>query len=889
MDKPILNTKIEIPPLRGDIVNRESAAAGFGKTTLLSQWASTRKKPVVWFSIDDNDNDVSCFYSYFIRALQKWRPLLGKTAFNLLQVPQPPPMESILILLINEIQKIKDEITLIIDDYHLILSQRINQLMIFLIEHLPQNMHLIISSRSDPNLPLGRWRSQNKVTEVRAADLSFIYEESDFLLNKVLELGLTSEDIFRLESRTEGWVTGLQLAALSLKNYKDREDFIKQFHGDNRYVVDYLLEEVFNQQPDAIQKFLLHTAVLDRLSGPLCDFLTEGRNSGDLLEVLEKQNMFIFPIDVERKWYRYHQLFKDVLTQKLKHLPGIDEKYTALNQKAGQWFENHGFNDEAIDHFLEAADFENAAELLEITAEIKWLCGQQIKLLGWFEKFPREYISQHPHLGTFFARELFMNGRGEEADELLNRAEQKLGSLKESFVITASGLQLTKDELRGRILVVRSVMSSYRGDFTGVVLSAGDALELLNKEDLRWRNIAAITYGLANSWAGFGNFSRAKRAFQEAQHLSKKIEDVYLYIFCGICIAAAEMLQGECKKAVKTYSGLLEEAEKKGLKNSGIVGAIQAALGGIYCELNELEKGISYLETGIDLAEQGHDALMLASARLNQLRVLIYVEAYTKAMKLVEQMETSQHASFYPPWMKHVLTAIRPWLSMKLGNLKQAAKWAEGLGFPDQDQITMRTEQEHVILARILIAQNETDKVRQLLDYLFDDAQKGNRFLRIVELHILSAINHYFQDDIKSAAKELYTALIFAEPRGLFRIFVYEGETVAELIEVILDEKINSKSDPYPKVSDIYLNNMVKEIREEKHKSDKSKLEEPLSDRELQVLEYISTGLTNNQIADKLFVSLNTIRTHTKKINSKLVVHSRTQAVAKAKELGLIQ
>jgi len=906
MEQLILNTKIEIPPLRGDIITRErllnlisensdqnvilvSAAAGFGKTTVLSQWANRSQKPVVWFSIDNNDNDVSCFYSYFIKALQKWKPGLAKTALSLLQVPQPPQIESVLILLINEIQDQKDEITLILDDFHLISSPRINQLMVFLIDHQPENFHLIISSRSDPNLPFARWRSQNRLVEIRAADLSFTIEESDSLFNTMLKLGLGSDDISRLGDRTEGWVTGLQLAALSLQSIKDREGFIKQFHGDNRYVVDYLLEEVFNQQPDDVQMFLLQTSILDRLSGPLCDYLTEGQKSAELLEVLEKQNMFIFPIDVEKNWYRYHQLFKDVLTQRLQHLPGIDEKFTALNQRAGEWYASNGFNDEAIDHYLNAAEFESAADLLENTAEIKWLCGQQIKLLSWFEKFPREYISQHPHLGAFFARELFMNGRGEESEEVLNRAEQNLGVLKESYVTTASGLQLTKDDLRGRILVVRSVMSSYQGDFTGVILYAGDALELLNKGDLRWRNIATITYALANSWAGFGNFSRAKKAFQEAQQLSAKIEDVYLYIFCGICIAAAEMLQGECHNAVKSYTGLLEEAQKKGLTNSGIVGAIQAALASIYCELNEIDKGLSYLEKGIELAEQGHDALMLASARLNKLRVLIYTGAYTQAMKLVEEMESSPQASFYPPWMKHVLYAIPPWLWMKMGNPEPAANWAEKLGFPAQNDISMRREQEYVILARILIAQKEWEKTAKLLDYLVKDAEKGNRFLRLTELRILTAISHYFQDEIDLAVKDLYVALSFGERNGLFMAFAHEGEPMAELLDVILTEKTENKKGDYPEVSEKYLRSLIEAIKEGTNKFREYVLEEPLSQREQEVLEYIASGLSNKQIADTLFVSLNTIRTHTKKINSKLGVHSRTQAIAKAKDLGLIQ
>jgi LuxR family maltose regulon positive regulatory protein len=905
MEQPILNTKIEIPPLGGDIITRErlirqinensdqkvlliSAAAGFGKTTLLSQWAKQKLKPVAWFSIDENDNDVSCFFNYIIRALQKWKPAIGKTALNLLQVPQPPQVESILIILLNEIHQQHDKVTLILDDFHLISSARINQLMNFLIDHLPPMMQIIMSSRSDPNLPLARWISQNRLVEIRAAELSFTSEESDVLFNKTLGLGLTSEDIERLKSRTEGWVTGLQLAALSLKGYADRNGFIKQFHGDNRYIVDYLIEEVLHHQPEEVQTFLLQTAILNRLNGSLCDMVTDRQNSVGLLEQLEKQNMFMFPMDEGREWYRYHQLFKDVLIHRLQHNSDIEDKLNELNQKAGEWYANHGFNDEAIDHFLNAKNYLRAAELLEITAEVKWLCGQQIKLLRWFKRFPQAYIIANPLLGTFFARELFMHGHGDEAEQILNQAEKNLVTFKNKQIVTCTGLKLTSEELRGRILVVRAVTSSYRGNFTGVILYAGEALELLHEKDLRWRNIAEITYALANSWAGFGNLTLAKKAFIEAQQSSEKIGDIYLYIFCGICIAASEVLQGESKKAVKTYSELLFKAEKLGMTNSGIVGAIYTALGSLYCELNEVKNGEKFLEKGLQLAKQGHDILMLASAQLNQLRFLFYTNSIQRALKLVDEMSASPQASLYPPWMKHVLSALSPWLWIKSGKLKQAIDWAKELGFPKQDEISMRHETEYVVLVRILIVQNEFDKAEQLIEYLMIDAQKGARFLTITELHVLKAIARYGQEDIKSAVKELSTALSFGESRGLFMFFVYEGELIAELIEVILDEIMENKTSLYPNISETYLKNLLMVIRTKRVKSYENKLEEPLSEREQEVMIYIAEGLTNNQIAEKLFISLNTVRTHTKKIYSKLGVHSRTQAIAKAKDIGLI-
>jgi LuxR family maltose regulon positive regulatory protein len=325
------------------------------------------------------------------------------------------------------------------------------------------------------------------------------------------------------------------------------------------------------------------------------------------------------------------------------------------------------------------------------------------------------------------------------------------------------------------------------------------------------------------------------------------------------------------------------------MTNSGIVGAIYAALGSIYCEFNEVKKGKKFLEKGLQLAKQGHDLLMLASAQLNQLRFLFYTNSIQRALKLVDEMTASPQASLYPPWMKHVLSALGPWLWIRSGKLKQAVDWAEELGFPNQDEISMRNETEYIVLARILNMQKELDKAEKLIEYLMIDAQKGDRFLTISDLHILKAITRYHQDNIKGAAGELYAALSFGESRGLFMAFVSEGEPIAELIEVILDEKIENKTDPYPDVSETYLKKLVKVMRTEIVTSYENSLEEPLSERDKEVLTYIAEGLSNNQIAEKLFVSLNTIRTHTKKIYSKLGVHSRTQAVAKTKELGLIQ
>ena len=420
-----LRTKLYVPQLQSKWISRSrlvkqmdegfgrkltliSAPAGFGKTTLLVDWIHQKKIPVAWLSVDQGDNDPVNFFTYVIAGLQTLEVGIGKAALTLLQIPQPPPIESILINLINDLIRIPTDVALVLDDYHLVDVKPIHDMIAFLLDHMPTQFHIILATRSDPPLPLARIRSHNQMTELRAADLGFTADETSILFNKSLNLRISTEDIHLLETRTEGWIAGLQLAALSLSGHKDPSHFINAFKGDNRYIADYLIEEVLNRQPEHSRNFLLQTSILGRLSGSLCDAVTKQENSRQMLIALEKANLFVIPLDDERRWYRYHHLFADLLKQRLRLTHG--GLVAELHRRASQWLKNNGFKNEAVDHAFAAQDYSQAVQLIEEIAETNWDRARESRLIRWLRKLPDAQINANPSLSIFYARELFKSG-----------------------------------------------------------------------------------------------------------------------------------------------------------------------------------------------------------------------------------------------------------------------------------------------------------------------------------------------------------------------------------------------------------------------------------------------------------------------------------------------
>jgi LuxR family maltose regulon positive regulatory protein len=467
-----LKTKLNIPPFRADWISRVrldkkmdeglerklcllSAPAGFGKTTLLVDWIHKSKIRSAWLSLDKADNDPLQFLTYVILGLQTLKENIGQASLTMLQSPEPPPIETILINLINDVLDVRTDFALTLDDYHLVEAQPIHDMLAFVLENLPEQMHVIIATRSDPPLPLlARLRSQNQMIEVRATDLSFNTRETTDLFNNSLSMNLSASEIQQLETRTEGWIAGLQLAALSLQGRENPSGFIEEFKGDNRYITDYLTEEVLNRQPEQLRDFLLQTSILARLSGPLCDAVTRQNNSRQMLHTLEHTNLFLIPLDDERNWYRYHHLFADLLEQQLRLQQS--ELENELHHRASQWLAKNGYKNEAVDHAFASQNNTRAAELIEEIAGIIWDHGRQSQLVRWLEKLPDETIEANPKLCIFYARELFKNGFSDKAETMLNTAEQILASTAMS--------DPEKAALQGRIAAIRGYESLLAGN-----------------------------------------------------------------------------------------------------------------------------------------------------------------------------------------------------------------------------------------------------------------------------------------------------------------------------------------------------------------------------------------------------------------------------------------
>ena len=889
-----LRTKLSIPPLRSNWISRSrldkrmdggftrkltliSAPAGFGKTTLLVGWVHRHKIPAAWFSVDRGDIDPLHFLSYIILGLQSLEVDAGKAALTMLLSPQPPPIETILINLINDVIRIPTDIAVILDDYHIVDGQPIHDMIAFLLRNLPEQMHMIIATRSDPPLPLlARLRSQDQLIELRAADLSFTADETADLFNKIKDLQLSAQDIHLLETRTEGWVAGLQLAALSLHGRRDPSGFIKGFKGDNRYIADYLTEEVLSRQPEHLRKFLLHTSILRRLCGPLCDAVTRQENSRQVLVTLEKDNLFVIPLDDERCWYRYHHLFANLLEQRLRGKQG--DLVPELHRRACLWFTKNGLKGEAVDHAFAAQDFTQAAQLIEEIAEIEWDHARESRLLGWFKKLPDEQIETNLKLCIFYARELYKSGYLDDAEKRLQTADKMLES--------ASTSDPAKEGLQGRIAVIRAYLSSQTGDVSRIIHFADKALKSLPQGDLMWRSVAATTLGFAYGWRGAGDLVKAQQAFSEAMKISEAAGNIFYNIFAGICLVAIMQLRCQFKEAKVICQQSLNLAIENGLSETEIAGSLYASLGMIFCEWNDLNEGIDLINKGIELNKQGRDPLMLASCRINLFRALIYRMDFVGAFSVLEKLNESTRDFRLPPWITNVIAANNVYSWLANGDLNAATQWAKEKGLSVADKPTNLREPEHIALVYILIAQGQLDDADRLLQLIIENAKAGDRVYVMIEMRLMRALIFKAQKNTSAALGEVKVALSLAEPGGLIMIFVSKGKPVAELLEEIIETKKRDQNAAEAGFSLSYAKKILSVFKA----STPPKIEgllDPISERELEVLHLIAAGLSNREIADKLFISLNTVKTHTKNINSKLDVNSRIKAVARAKEMGL--
>jgi len=882
MSTPILATKLYIPRLRPNVVSRPrlnerlneglhrkltliSAPAGFGKTTLVSQWLAGGPRPIAWLSLDEGDNDPVRFLTYLVAALRTVAPNIGEGVLGVLHSPQPPPSEAILTALLNDLTTIPDHFILVLDDYHVIDAKPIDQALTYLVEHLPPQMHLVIATREDPQLPLARLRARGYLTEVRAVDLRFTPSEAAAFLNQTMGLTLSAQDIAALETRTEGWIASLQLAALSLQGHEDATGFIKSFTGSHHFVLDYLLEEVLGQQPESVQTFLLRTSILDRFCGPLCDavVLDPSISGQATLEYLEHANLFIIPLDDERRWYRYHHLFADLLRQRLHQStassPGDEGSGMAeLHLRASLWYEDHGLSLEAFHHAAAAHDVERAARLVEGDGMPLHFRGAVTPVLHWLESLPKTALDARPVLWVMYASALTMTGFLPGVEPKLQSAEAALQGAERDD---------TTQDVVGQIAAIRAMLASAENQVETIIAQSRRALEYLHPSNLASRTSTLWTLGFASFLQG--DRAAARRAYTEAISLSQAAGNIILYIGSTIGLGTIQEADNQLSLAAETYRRVLHLAGDLPQPP-----ACEAHLGlaHVLYEWNDLEAAQQHGQQSVHLARQleNTDKCVAGEVLLARLKLAQGDVAGAAALLAEAGQSARQHNFVYripEVAAAQVLTLLRQ------GNLAAAAHLAETHGLP-------------LSQARVHLAQGDTSAALAALSPRREQVEARGWQDERLKVMVLQAVALQAHGEQEKAVHLLCDALALAEPGGFIRLFVDEGRPMAQLL---------SAAEATGMVPD-YLGKLLAVFEAEEQKSEATSylpppaqsLIEPLSRREVEVLQLIAQGLSNQEISERLVLALETVKGHNKKIFGKLQVQRRTEAVARARELGLL-
>ena len=874
-----------LDPESGRKLTLLSAPAGFGKTTLLGKWLEGRvdgDRSVAWLSLDEGDNDPVRFLSYLVGALRRGtvEEGFGEGVLAALRSPEPPRIEALTAILVNKTAALPGGLDLILDDYHLIDSESVHRIVSFLLEHLPEGVHLVISSRIDPPLQISRLRARNQIAELGAAELAFTLEEAAAFLKGVMGLELSAEDVARLEGRTEGWIAGLQLAALSMRDRKDVSGFIEAFSGSHRDVLDFLAEEVLDRQPEHVQEFLLATSILDDLTGPLCDALT-GRSDGDeVLERLERENLFVFALDDERRWYRYHNLFADFLRGNLAR--ESPEHMDELHRIASAWNEQNGGLSSAIEHALSAGDHERAARLMERGIGQTWYRGEVATLLGWLGKLPKETMRRRPLLLIWFAAAMMLAGQFDGVESLLEEADRVLGNSSGAETIPGSE-EDAPQHLLATAASVRSMYSRLQGDPNGAIEHARRALDLLPEDNLNPLPFAAITLAQAHEAAGDGE--AAITAYAKAGALGRAAGHDYVALSAMAAHAHLELAQGHLREADDVLRRALGYAAEHGSEQLPAVGSVRIGRGELLYEWNDLDAAARHLKRGIELATRTGDVeiLMWGHVAISQVRLALGdAEGALAATRQAEGVARSSGT-------EHAIVDAAVWktrLYLMMGDPASASSEQERAASVGEVRSYSR-DSERIILARLLIARNEPGEALRLLAQLHATAPTA---ARTIEILALQAMALHAKGHKEQAASTLAEALALAEPEGYVRTFVDEGPEMAELLSGVLKTQRSGHWYSSGRVPSHYLRKLLAALERDSAPaaSPTAGLPEPLSERELEVLALIAAGKANRSIASELFVSVGTIKTHLNNLYRKLGVHSRTQAVARARELNLI-
>jgi len=916
--QPLIRTKLFVPPPRFNRVYRPRllsileqasqfpmtnicAPAGYGKTTLLAEWIQYcgksekagsdvlfAKQQFAWLSLDQDDNDPSRFLAYLLAALGNIQPGVVTEARLMLQSPRALPSQAVLSELINELQEMPFTLWLILDDYQSINNPAIHENVAFLIDHQPDQFHLVISTRANPPLPLHRLRARNQLLELRAKDLRFTYVEATAFLNEVMGLSLSTEEIDTLENRTEGWIAGLQMAALSLQDLRDRSAFVHDFGGSHRFILEYLIEEILKRQSPEIQAFLVQTSILDRLCQPLCDAVLDDSDQGKVkLEDLERANLFLSPLDEIGCWYRYHHLFVDLLRARLKQAQ--PDLIPVLHLRASRWYEKEGLSLEAIKHALAANDLERAAYLLEAFSMDFMERGELSVLLNYLHQLPDDIIRNHPGITIQHAWVLAFSGQIEQVEPLLTQIEIK--ALPDEH-------NLKCGEILGNITIIRGLMADFRGDMATATLLAKKADELLPRDSLLARSI--IPYVLGDAYYTGGELELAEQEYEKIRQIGRVSGNLWINEEAIFKKAQVKKLQGKLHAAYDLYQEAIAFAKEKEVHNTASMAATYIGISDLQREWNQLDAAKQTAMQAIRSMEHWPSSIDLVNGYLSLCRTAIAQGQMATAEEALKKADEYSRKGelFQATWKSLDACRIRLWLAKK--DLISVQNWVE-----THQVDKLLTEKpgtinalEGMTLARALIALDgkRIDKAISLLNRLTQSSRTAGQTTLLIESDTLLALAYRARGENQTALKFLKECLVLSRPEGYLRQFLNEGETMSSMLEelkttiIISDSKDEMSLCPYidqilsafSSVHDLQANLITSTLPA-------PTLMEPLSDRELEVLDLVCKGYSNQEIAEKLVVTLDTVKKHNNHIFGKLGVNSRVQAVIQARRLGLVR
>jgi LuxR family maltose regulon positive regulatory protein len=895
----MLLTKLHIPSAGYNVVHRSelfeklnsglnrklilvSVAAGYGKTTLLSDWIIQNKIRAAWLSLDNGDNDPAVFLSYVISGIQSIHQDFGQSALRLLNSPNFPSVESIAGLLINEILDIEQNFLLVLDDFHLINSNEVLKLMTYLVDHIPANFHFAILTRSDPALALSRLRSQHQLVELRSSDLSFSANDISVLFNKKLKLGLSIDDVYSLESRTEGWVAGLQLTALSMQGREDISEFIQKLKGDNRYIMDYLMEEVLKIQTDDIKEFLLQTSILEQMSAPLCNAVLNRNDSQLVLETLEKNNMFVIPLDDERKWYRYHHLFADLLKQRLHS--GEKAAIVELHNKASEWFNDNSIPLFAIQHAIKTGNQEKTIKILGEKVETMWKNGQHAAILKYGEILPDEIIVKNAEFSLYYSCILIIAGKNEKAETFLSAAELFAKGIINDKNSSKEDVIYYK-QLLGKIYIAFASLYSKSSDTERTFNYCKDAMSNLSEDDPFWNSWACYSLGWAEEISG--HISECMVTFEKGLAYAKKSGNIYLISTNAFNVAYMEQRMGHYTYAYRKCSDLIKEIKEGGYsliaESEPTFVELYTCMAEIDCMRTDFEKALEHIKIAYNLSKNFSNSSYIVWVRLTYSNILIGRGDNEGITRMLNEIDDIIKHNAVSPAARAIYADMKGKMFIENNEIENARALFEKNGIGLDKEISYLEVRAYFSFVILLITESKFSDAEKLLARLQNLTQAAKWIETLIIIKIVYAILYKRMGKSEKASASLIESLEYASDEMILMPFIYYHDSIKDIFADVLKKLPLTKTNIPEKVTDKLKYEIDKRVRL------KRTISEPvLSHRELDILRLFSEDFTNQEIADKLFISLNTAKTHAKNIFLKLEVESRNEAVTKARKLGLL-